>query len=98
MNKLERELRKLDKLKAKKQHHEENIRKAEAIIKASEKSEMKSLKFHVGSAFITALQNSQIDPDYLIKVMAMHGDKRKDYSGLIRSLHISKSKENPVTQ
>lgn len=95
MNKLEREQKKLEKLKAKKSQHEENIRRAAAIIKAAERSEMKSLKFYVGSAFISALQNSQIDPEYLIKTMQMFGDKRKDYSVLIRSLHNTKASENP---
>jgi len=98
MNKLERELKKLDKLKAKQRQHEENIQKAEAIIKEAEVEEMKSLKYYVGSAYITALQNAKIEPDDLIKITEIYGDKRKNYTGLIRSLHNSKPPENPVVQ
>jgi len=98
MNKLERSKQRIEKLNLKSAQAQEKLNAAKALLKTAQSEVSKSLVFYVGSAFVNALQKGEIDPDYLINLCNAHGDKRKNFSALIKSIHGNKVSEIPVSQ
>jgi hypothetical protein len=98
MSKLERTKQRIEKLNLKAEQAQEKLNAAKALLEEAQSEEIKSLVFYVGSSFVNALQKGEIDPDYLINLCSAHGDKRKDFSDSIKSIHGKKASEIPASR